>query len=194
MFVDVWAGQNENNDVQVPPKDQLTWIVKRLPWSSSRAPPVERFRDKGKRTTPFVSGSMADLNVRVERVEPMRVAAARAISETPERDAWQRLRAWAESKGLLTHLERHPVYGFNNPPPSKDRKEYGYEMWMRVDPGVAGGEGIEPKNFPGGLYAVTGGGRLMNWNGFTTHWLRRRRSFWSSICQSRSEGGEFNAL
>ena len=82
MFVDVCAGQNENNDVQVPSKDHLTWIVKRLPWSSSRASLVERFRDKGKRTTLFVSGTMADLNVCVERVEPMRVAAARAISNT----------------------------------------------------------------------------------------------------------------
>ena len=98
---------------------------------------------------------MGNLNVRVERLEPMRVAAVRRISETPERDAWEQLRSWAESNGLLAHPERHPVFGFNNPPPSKGRKEYGYEMWMRVDPGVSGGERIEPKNFPGGLYAVT---------------------------------------
>ena len=92
---------SENDDAQVPPKDQLAWVVKKPPSSSSGASLVERFRDKGKRTTLFVSRTMGDLNVRVERLEPMRVAAACLISETPERDAWQRLRAWGLSPRIF---------------------------------------------------------------------------------------------
>jgi Methyltransferase domain len=35
-------------------------------------------------------------------------------------------------RGLLKDPEQHPVFGFNNPNPSPDRKQYGYEFWMRV--------------------------------------------------------------
>jgi hypothetical protein len=32
-----------------------------------------------------------------------------------ERDAWEKLRAWAEPKGLHEDLENHPVFGFTIP-------------------------------------------------------------------------------
>ena len=48
-----------------------------------------------------MNGIETDLDVRIERLEPMRVATAHAMSETPERDAWEKLRAWAEHKGLF---------------------------------------------------------------------------------------------
>lgn len=98
---------------------------------------------------------MTDLEVRIVRLEAMRVASIRAISESPERDAWEKMRAWAEPKGLLDDVEKHPVFGFNNPSPSPDRKEYGYEFWLRVDPDIDPEGEIEVKNFTGGLYAVT---------------------------------------
>ena len=63
--------------------------------------------------------------------------------------------AWAGPKGLLDKSEEHPIFGFNNPPPSPDRKEYGYEFWIRVDPGTESEGEVGVKDFPGGLYAVT---------------------------------------
>lgn len=98
---------------------------------------------------------MTDLEVRIVKLEPMRVASVRAISESPEGEAWERMRAWAEPKGLLDDIEKHPVFGFNNPNPSPDRKEYGYEFWIRVDPDTEPEGEIEVKDFAGGLYAVT---------------------------------------
>jgi DNA gyrase inhibitor GyrI len=98
---------------------------------------------------------MTDLEVRIVRLEPMRVVSFRGISETPERDAWEKMRAWSEPRGLLDDLEKHPVFGFNNPDPSPDRKEYGYEFWMRVDPDFEPGGEVEVSDFQGGLYAVT---------------------------------------
>ena len=98
---------------------------------------------------------MAELDVRIVLLEPMRVVSFRAVSETPENDAWEKTRAWAEPMGLLDDLESHPVFGFNNPDPSPDRKEYGYEFWIRVDPGFEPEGGVEVKEFEGGLYAVT---------------------------------------
>ncbi|MFQ5630226.1 MAG: GyrI-like domain-containing protein [bacterium] len=98
---------------------------------------------------------MPDLKIRIEKLEPMRIASVRVISETPERDAWEKLRVWAEPKGLMDDLEKHPVFGFNNPNPAPDRKEYGYEFWIQIDPGTEPEGEIEMKDFAGGLYAVT---------------------------------------
>jgi len=99
--------------------------------------------------------TMADLGVSIVTLEPMRVASVRAISETPERDAWKKARAWALPRGLLDDVEEHPVFGFNNPDPSPDRKEYGYEFWIRIGPEIEPEGEIEAKEFAGGLYAVT---------------------------------------
>jgi DNA gyrase inhibitor GyrI len=97
---------------------------------------------------------MSDLMVRVEKLEPMRIASVRVISETPERDAWDKLRAWAGAKGLLDHIDQHPVFGFNHPSPSPKQKAYGYEFWLRVDRDFKSEGEIEVKDFAGGLYAV----------------------------------------
>jgi DNA gyrase inhibitor GyrI len=95
-----------------------------------------------------------DIDVRIVQLEPMRIAAVRAVSKTPEQDAWENLRAWAEPKGLLAEPEKHPIFGFNNPSPTEEGKEYGYELWIRIEPGATS-NGIEIKDYPGGLYAVT---------------------------------------
>ncbi len=98
---------------------------------------------------------MVGIDVRLVRLEPMRVASVRAVGETPERDAWEALCAWAGPRGLLNDPRAHPVFGFNNPNPSPGRKEYGYELWIRIEPDTPAEGGIEAKDFPGGLYAVT---------------------------------------
>jgi DNA gyrase inhibitor GyrI/DNA-binding HxlR family transcriptional regulator len=98
---------------------------------------------------------MKEFEVRIEQLEPMRVASAQAISETPENDAWAKMRAWAEPLGLLEDLEKHPVFGFNNLNPSPGRKEYGYEFWIRVEPDIEPEGEITIEEFRGGLYAVT---------------------------------------
>lgn len=98
---------------------------------------------------------MKEFKVSIVRLEPMRVASVRVISETPEKDAWAKMRAWAEPRGLLEDIEKHPVFGFNNPNPSPDRKEYGYEFWIRIGPDIEPEGEIKMKEFEGGLYAVT---------------------------------------
>ena len=97
---------------------------------------------------------MKKLEVKIVKLEPMRVASVRAISKTPEHDAWEKMRAWAEPKGLLENIEKNPVFGFNNPNPSPDREEYGYEFWIRVGPETEADGDVEIKEFEGGLYAV----------------------------------------
>lgn len=98
---------------------------------------------------------MSQLEVHIERLEPMRVASIRVVSDTPERDAWRKMREWAEPLGLLEDTKKNPVFGFNNPSPSPGRREYGYEFWIRIGPDIEPEGEIKVKNFPGGLYAVT---------------------------------------
>lgn len=99
---------------------------------------------------------MNELKVKIIELEPMYVASTRVISKTPENDAWEKIKIWAEENHLLENLDEHPVYGFNNPNPSKDKPEYGYEFWIKVDPfkEYTSSNDIEIKKIPGGKYAV----------------------------------------
>jgi AraC family transcriptional regulator len=93
------------------------------------------------------------MEVRVVRLEPLRVAYFRAVSEDPEDEAWRKLVAWAEPNGL-TDRTAHRLFGFDNPNPSRAGRVYGYEMWITVGPEVTLEWGIASKQFRGGLYAV----------------------------------------
>jgi DNA gyrase inhibitor GyrI len=95
------------------------------------------------------------LHVRIERLEPARVAWVHAHGPNPEEDCWSRLRAWADGQGLLSQPSNHPVFGFNNPPVAEVGTEHGYEMWMVIDAGAREAAGVGFKDFVGGLYAVT---------------------------------------
>lgn len=66
---------------------------------------------------------MAAFEVRIENLEPMMIAMAHAVSESPERDAWKKMEAWAGPIGLLDDSEKHPVFGFNKPHPSPDSNQ-----------------------------------------------------------------------
>jgi DNA gyrase inhibitor GyrI len=92
--------------------------------------------------------------ITVTSLGPMRVASVRVISKSPERTAWEKIKAWAEPKGLLDDANAHPVYGFDNPLPCKDGDEYGYEFWIAVGPEIQPEGDVEIKDFAGGLYAV----------------------------------------
>ncbi|TFH34574.1 MAG: AraC family transcriptional regulator [Anaerolineales bacterium] len=97
---------------------------------------------------------MFALDVRIEKLGPMTVASSHAIGKSPELKAWEQLRAWAEPKGFLDNLNRHPVFGFNNPGPTEGNEEYGYEFWIAIEPDSKLEGIIQSKQFPGGIYAV----------------------------------------
>jgi len=97
---------------------------------------------------------MSEIEVRIQNLEPMRVASAHGFGENPEEQAWTKLLTWARSQGY-EDLGKHRFFGFNNPNPSPSSPNYGYEQWMTFGEGAKPGEGIEFKEFTGGLYAVT---------------------------------------
>jgi len=118
-----------------------------------------------------------ELEVRIVELEPMRVASFRAISETPEHDAAKLLTQWAQGKGYLNDLEKHPIFGFNNPNPSKGKKEYGYEFWIKVEDDYSE-EGLNLKEVSGGRYAVT-----------TCHHLGEIGELWMKLFNWTKENG-----
>lgn len=96
------------------------------------------------------------LDVRMVRLEPMRVAYAIGFGKEPEYLAWTALLTWARQKGLFPGREGggQRFFGFNNPSPTPGSPNYGYEQWLTVGP-EAGAEGeVQIKDFSGGLYAV----------------------------------------
>lgn len=97
---------------------------------------------------------MNESDVKIVRLEPMRVAYALGFGTSPEALAWNKLLAWAKEKGLSDDLKGHRLFGFNNPNPTPANPEYGYEQWVTVAPEIKPEGGVLVKEFEGGLYAV----------------------------------------
>ncbi len=91
-------------------------------------------------------------HVRIVELKPMKVAAYRAESASPEGDAWDVLCPWIEERGLQD-LPTTRYFGFDNPGPSSSRPTYGYEVWVTVPEGTEPSGPVEIKSFSGGLYA-----------------------------------------
>lgn len=98
---------------------------------------------------------MSDFTVRIVKLEPMRVASFLGFGTSPENEAWKQLLTWAKARGLLDDLEKHRLFGFNNPNPSAGSPNYGYEVWIVIDPDMEPEDGVKFLDFNGGLYAVT---------------------------------------
>ena len=98
---------------------------------------------------------MNDMNVRIVDLAPMHVAAVHAFGPSPEGDAWAKLAAWAQPRGLFDDQAAHRIFGFNNPSPAPGSPNYGYEFWIEVDRSTAADDEVTLKEFAGGRYAVT---------------------------------------
>lgn len=98
---------------------------------------------------------MSDLDIRIVTIEPIRVASVWGFGPSPEEIAWQKLQAWAGSKGLLDRPEKHRIFGFNNPNPSAGSPNYGYELWIEVDSETGPDADVRIEGFQGGAYAVS---------------------------------------
>ena len=95
------------------------------------------------------------IDVRVVRLEPMRVACVNGYGKEPETIAFNKMLAYVKAAGLDTDGKPHRFFGYNNPNPSAGSPNYGYDVWVTVDPEAQPEEGVRMIDFPGGLYAVT---------------------------------------
>ncbi len=98
---------------------------------------------------------MSALEVRIIRLDPIRVAASHGYGPGPEGIAWEKIGAYIQKNHLLEDGQTHRFFGFNNPEPSPGSPNYGYEQWVTVGPDAQPDGEIQVKEFGGGLYAVT---------------------------------------
>lgn len=98
---------------------------------------------------------MAFLEVRIVHLDPMHIASFLGYGPNPEALAWTALAQWTATNGLMDDPKSHRFFGFNNPNPSRDNPNYGYEQWVTIPEDFPLREGIQIKDFPGGLYAMT---------------------------------------
>ena len=97
---------------------------------------------------------MSEFDVHLVRLEKLRVASLHGFGTEPELQAWEKLADFSGAKGYLKDLQHHRIFGFNNPDPTPGSPNYGYELWISVDPEVVAEGEVEIKEFLGGLYAV----------------------------------------
>ena len=129
---------------------------------------------------------MRESDVRIVRLEPMRVAYTLGFGTSPEAEAWGKLLAWAKDKGLLDNFKGHRLFGFNNPDPVPGNPNYGYEQWITVGPDAEPGGEVHVKGFDGGLYAVARS-KLVN---ITETW--QDLAAW--VCESKYEFASHQCL
>jgi effector-binding domain-containing protein len=98
---------------------------------------------------------MSQLEVRIVKLPPMRVASALGFGTQPENQAWKMIQTFAKANGIDLKSEGVQTYGFNNPNPTPGSENYGYEIWLPVGPDIEAQEPIELKDVTGGTYAVT---------------------------------------
>ncbi|MBN1284051.1 MAG: GyrI-like domain-containing protein [Anaerolineae bacterium] len=94
-------------------------------------------------------GDHDDEEVKLERLPAMRVACVAVNSSTPEWDSLSKMKAWAESKGLMSGPYR--LFGYDSCLPDPDHT---YTVWLTVGPDVEPEGDFEIKEFPGGLFAA----------------------------------------
>jgi len=99
---------------------------------------------------------MNKLDVRIVKLEPMRVASAYGFGSAPEGFAHEKMQTFLKVKGLLDgYGTKYRHFGFNNPNPALGSPNYGYEIWTEIGSDVQPEGDIRIVDFPGGLYAVT---------------------------------------
>jgi DNA gyrase inhibitor GyrI len=98
---------------------------------------------------------MSELNVKIVRLENLRVASTQGFGQGPENQAWEKMCAFLELQGWMADLKTHRFFGFNNPEPTPASPNYGYEQWVTIGPDVEPRGDTRIKTFHGGLYAVT---------------------------------------
>jgi AraC family transcriptional regulator len=96
---------------------------------------------------------MSNMEVRIVKLPPMRVACVNGFGEEPEGMAFDKMRVWAQAHNVLEMPYR--LFGYNNPDPSPGSPNYGYDVWITVDESVQADGEARIIEFPGGLYAVT---------------------------------------
>ena len=98
---------------------------------------------------------MSNLDVKIVKLEPFRAISAYGFGPEPEGIAFEKIKNFALSKGLIQEGAPPGTFGFNNPDPSPGSPNYGYEIWLPMEQEVEPEGDLRFVQFDGGLYATT---------------------------------------
>lgn len=96
---------------------------------------------------------MNDLEIRIERLETLRVVCVHVLSDNPEEDAGKQIIKWAEARRLHERRLKPRLFG-RNIYPTDNPEPHGYEFFLTVTPDIEPEGGVETSEIAGGLYAV----------------------------------------
>lgn len=97
---------------------------------------------------------MENIAVRLVDLQPMHVVTANGYGQYPEMEAWDLILDFSNEQDIDPWDKSHRFFGFNNPEPTPESPEYGYEQWMTIDDGIAADEPLDVKDVAGGRYAT----------------------------------------
>ncbi len=97
---------------------------------------------------------MDEIEVKIVELPSLRAATTIGFGEGPEGIAWDRMFAWARSKGILQDGKPHRLFGMDTSSPSPASPNYGYQVWLTVGDGIEGEGNITITSLQGGLYAA----------------------------------------
>ncbi len=97
---------------------------------------------------------MSTPDVKIIELEPLHIAGFHSFGTEPESGAFAKLKAWLTKHDRMATVHEQRIFGFNNPSPSTGSPNYGYEVWITVEPELEAEDEMEVKDFEGGLYAI----------------------------------------
>lgn len=93
-------------------------------------------------------------DIRILYLPPATVACSHYMGENPEENAEKALATFIKESNLTVLKPDFRIYGFNNPSPTKDMEQYGYEFYVTIPKDLIVESPLIKKEFPGGLYAA----------------------------------------
>jgi DNA gyrase inhibitor GyrI len=117
--------------------------------------------------------------IEIETIDTLKTVYAHALTDTPEEDAWKKIRSWAEPKGLLTREKGTRVFG-RNTYPTDNPEPHGYELYITVNEQPKPETEIMVGEIPGGIYAIL---KSTNLKGMASAWP----SLWKWVEESEYE-------
>lgn len=94
------------------------------------------------------------MDIRILYLPPATVAACHYMGDNPEENAEKILTRFIKESNLTALKPDFRMYGFNNPSPTKEMEQYGYEFFVTIPEDLKVEAPLMKKEFAGGLYAA----------------------------------------
>jgi len=101
---------------------------------------------------------MKDEQIRIVEMKVQKVALAHGTGKEigkPEEEAWAKMMNWIDVEDVLEESDGLQFFGRNNPPPSEENEEYGYDQMVTLYKDYEPDKDIEITEIEGGTFAVT---------------------------------------